>query len=53
MTALGDDATVPKILVLSDRTRVGKGLIDHALDRDAFGFACTAKRKEFHFQFED
>ena len=26
MTALGDDATVPKILVLSDRTRVGKGL---------------------------
>ena len=26
MTALGDDVTVPKILVLSDRTRVGKGL---------------------------
>ena len=44
MTALGDDATVPKILVPSDGTRVGKGLsiivrvvphIEYCIFRDA------------------
>ena len=39
MTALGDDATVPKINVTSDVTCVGKGLIPRRETRD------FAKRK--------